>query len=314
MPTTTPAPPLRLRGAARAAANRAVVEQTSGAAVSRPAAPESHPAPLPSRRSVHRRRAARVDPWTSASHALACVATLPARAAAVPVRAVARAEALPLVGVALVSCLVLTVTTPAQAAAATGAPGPVLSSAASGVTAVHGQDFTATGPGAVTTDRDGFVVGAGSMSITADPGVTLDLASSGGAAVRPVAGSIPTAGGFGSRWVRGCGACSTNHQGLDFAAPMGTPVLATLPGRVVAAGVSGGYGNQVLVQHANGIQSRYGHLSRIDVRVGQELAAGQQLGAVGSTGVSTGAHLHFEVIVSGRPVDPATWLQARGLL
>jgi len=83
---------------------------------------------------------------------------------------------------------------------------------------------------------------------------------------------------------------------------------------VVSAGVLGGYGNQVLVQHADGLQTRYGHLSQIAVRVGQVVTAGERIGAVGNTGVSTGPHLHFEVIVSGRPVDPAVWLRAHGLL
>lgn len=112
----------------------------------------------------------------------------------------------------------------------------------------------------------------------------------------------------------GCAACSTDHRGIDFAASAGTPVVASLPGRVVSAGPLGGYGNQVLVQHADGVQTRYGHLSVIAVRPGQVVAAGQGIGAVGDTGVSTGSHLHFEVVVAGVPVDPAAWLRVRGLL
>ena len=77
---------------------------------------------------------------------------------------------------------------------------------------------------------------------------------------------------------------------------------------------SGSYGNLVVLDHGFGISTRYGHLSRIGVRVGQTVRAGELIGAVGSTGVSTGAHLHFEVIVGGTPVDPAAWLQHRGLL
>jgi len=87
-----------------------------------------------------------------------------------------------------------------------------------------------------------------------------------------------------------------------------------MSGRVVSAGVFGGYGNQVLLQHADGSQTRYGHLSQIGVGVGQSVAAGERIGAVGNTGVSTGSHLHFEVIVGGTPVDPAVWLRNRGLL
>ncbi len=161
-------------------------------------------------------------------------------------------------------------------------------------------------------ERDGFGIGS-----IVPPGVVVSAAPSGTAtvgAVRPVAGSIPTAGGFGGRSVAGCAACSTDHHGLDFAAGHGSPVVAALPGRVVSAGVLGGYGNQVLLQHPDGTQTRYGHLSRIGVAVGRTVSAGQVIGAVGSTGISTGPHLHFEVILGGTPVDPAPWLAARGLL
>jgi murein DD-endopeptidase MepM/ murein hydrolase activator NlpD len=133
-------------------------------------------------------------------------------------------------------------------------------------------------------------------------------------AVRPVDGTIPTAGGFGGRHVAGCGACSTDHHGLDFAAASGTPVHAVLPGVVVSAGSEGGYGLSVVIRHADGLATRYAHLSRIDARAGQTVAAGTVVGRVGSTGVSTGSHLHFEVLVRGVAVDPAPWLRARGVL
>lgn len=215
-----------------------------------------------------------------------------------------RTAVMPLGVVALVTCFLVAASTPAQAAAeATGVAGSVPASdpTAGGAS----QVFTAPVGSAVDVVRDGFAVGSAREPV-------LPVGSSD--AVRPVDGSVPTAGGFGSRWVRGCGACSTNHQGLDFAAASGSPVVAAMPGRVVAAGVLGGYGDQVLVQHASGVQTRYGHLSAIDVHVGQVVAAGERVGSVGSTGVSTGPHLHFEVIVDGRPVDPADWLRARGLL
>ncbi|OIH97672.1 M23 family metallopeptidase [Curtobacterium sp. MCBA15_001] len=214
-----------------------------------------------------------------------------------------RTAVMPLGVVALVTCFLVAASTPAQAAAE--ATGVAVSVRASDPTAGGAsQAFTAPVGSAVDVVRDGFAVGSAGV-----PGVPM-----GSDAVRPVDGSVPTAGGFGSRWVRGCGACSTNHQGLDFAAVSGSPAVAAMPGRVVAAGVLGGYGDQVLVQHTSGVQTRYGHLSAIDVRVGQVVAAGERVGAVGSTGVSTGPHLHFEVIVDGRPVDPADWLRARGLL
>ncbi|ROP64972.1 MULTISPECIES: M23 family metallopeptidase [unclassified Curtobacterium] len=216
--------------------------------------------------------------------------------------AVQSARAIPVTATAVAACLFVTVATPQPASAST---------VDVGVLAFDMQEFTVPAAASLPTARDGFSVGRAGAA-AAPAGTTVGTTA--GPASRPVAGSIPVAGGFGARWVRGCGACSTNHQGLDFAAPLGTVVVSAMPGRVVSAGVSGGYGQQVLVQHGDGTQTRYGHLSQIDVRVGQPLVAGERLGAVGSTGVSTGAHLHFEVIIGGRPVDPATWLGARGLL
>lgn len=94
------------------------------------------------------------------------------------------------------------------------------------------------------------------------------------------------------------------HRGVDFAAPTGTPVLASAAGRVVRAGWGGGYGNMIDIDHGRGIVTRYAHLSRMDVRVGQQVTQGQRIGAVGSTGMSTGPHLHYEVIRNGEPIDP----------
>lgn len=97
---------------------------------------------------------------------------------------------------------------------------------------------------------------------------------------------------------------SRMHNGLDFAARSGTPIQATAPGTVIFAGRNGGYGNQVRVRHANGIVTSYSHMSRISVITGQSVGQGQTVGAVGSTGLSTGPHLHYEVRVAGRPVNP----------
>lgn len=94
------------------------------------------------------------------------------------------------------------------------------------------------------------------------------------------------------------------HNGLDFAAPSGTPVAATGAGRVARAGWGGSYGYLVVVDHGNGVETRYAHLSRIHVIAGQSVANGAVIGRVGSTGRSTGPHLHYEVLVEGRPVDP----------
>jgi murein DD-endopeptidase MepM/ murein hydrolase activator NlpD len=94
------------------------------------------------------------------------------------------------------------------------------------------------------------------------------------------------------------------HAGVDFAARSGTPVMSTAPGTVIFAGRNGGYGNQVQVRHASGIVTTYSHLSRIASRSGQRVGAGDVIGNVGSTGLSTGPHLHYEVHIAGRPVNP----------
>jgi murein DD-endopeptidase MepM/ murein hydrolase activator NlpD len=95
------------------------------------------------------------------------------------------------------------------------------------------------------------------------------------------------------------------HQGLDIAAPMGTTVTAAAAGTVIMAQWYGGYGNYILIDHGGGYSTGYGHLSAIYVSVGQSVQRGQAIGAVGSTGQSTGPHLHFEVRIAGKPVDPA---------
>lgn len=108
---------------------------------------------------------------------------------------------------------------------------------------------------------------------------------------------------FGARAAPMAGA-SRLHPGLDLAAPYGSAVVARSPGVVVAAGWAGGYGNCVVIDHGGGVQTRYGHLSRITVQVGQHVDPGSLLGAVGSTGLSTGPHLHYEVRVNGAAIDP----------
>jgi murein DD-endopeptidase MepM/ murein hydrolase activator NlpD len=95
------------------------------------------------------------------------------------------------------------------------------------------------------------------------------------------------------------------HQGLDIGAPMGTTVTAAASGTVIMAQWYGGYGNYILIDHGGGYSTGYGHLSAMYVSSGQKVARGQAIGAVGSTGESTGPHLHFEVRIAGKPVDPA---------
>ncbi|MEO1747535.1 MAG: M23 family metallopeptidase [Pseudomonadota bacterium] len=100
------------------------------------------------------------------------------------------------------------------------------------------------------------------------------------------------------------------HAGIDFRTPTGTPIYATAAGTVAKAGRHGGYGKLVEIQHANGLKTRYAHLSKIDVRKGQKIDAGVRVGAAGSTGRSTGPHLHYEVRRGDKSTNPMTYLQA----
>jgi murein DD-endopeptidase MepM/ murein hydrolase activator NlpD len=114
----------------------------------------------------------------------------------------------------------------------------------------------------------------------------------------PVNGVVTS--GFGWRWGR-------MHEGIDIGAPSGTPIRAVAAGTVIFAGWMGGYGNLVVIDHGNGLATAYGHLSAIHVG-GGSVSQGTVIGAVGSTGSSTGPHLHFEVRVNGSPVDPLGYL------
>jgi len=99
------------------------------------------------------------------------------------------------------------------------------------------------------------------------------------------------------------------HTGIDISAPIGTPVRATADGIVVHAGWNGGYGRCVIIDHGNNYQTWYAHLSRIDVIEGEETRQGEVLGEVGSSGRSTGSHLHYEVRISNTPVNPYRFLE-----
>ena len=123
--------------------------------------------------------------------------------------------------------------------------------------------------------------------------------ASGGGLIWPVAG--PVTSPFGWRWGR-------MHEGIDIAAATGTPVHAAASGRVIYAGWMGGYGNLVVIDHGGGLATAYGHNSGFAVGNGQAVSQGQVIAYAGSTGNSTGPHVHFEVRVNGSPVDPLGYL------
>ena len=124
--------------------------------------------------------------------------------------------------------------------------------------------------------------------------------------VQPVSGTLTSTLRF---------ALGAHHGGLDIAAPIGTPILwlQQPTARSSTAGPASGFGLWVRVQHDDGTVTTYGHVNDYQVNVGQRVNAGQQIATVGNRGQSTGPHLHFEVAENGAKVDPAAWLQARGV-
>jgi murein DD-endopeptidase MepM/ murein hydrolase activator NlpD len=100
------------------------------------------------------------------------------------------------------------------------------------------------------------------------------------------------------------------HEGIDVAAPMGAPIVAPASGTVTKVGYENGYGNVLEIDHGNGIVTRYAHCSRIDVRASQHVTRGQRIAAVGSTGLATGPHLHYELHINGKVVNPMTYVLA----
>ena len=119
----------------------------------------------------------------------------------------------------------------------------------------------------------------------------------------PVKSAFRYTSGFGMRWGR-------MHNGTDFAASHGTPIYSTADGIVTHASWLSGYGRLVKIQHEFGIETRYAHMSKIRVKKGQRVSRGQRIGDMGNTGRSTGTHLHYEVRVGGRPVNPMIYIKA----
>ena len=149
-------------------------------------------------------------------------------------------------------------------------------------------------------DRSGGRRIANAMAIMESASLT------GGQLINPLPGARLSSG-FGSRDAPTAGA-STNHKGLDFAAPNGTPIRAAGSGTITFVGSKSGWGNTIEISHGNGLLTRYAHLSAFGVSQGMTIQAGQSIGAVGSTGRSTGNHLHFEVVVNGQQVNPRPYL------
>lgn len=133
------------------------------------------------------------------------------------------------------------------------------------------------------------------------------VVSGNGTFTHPCPGYTRISSTFGYRRAPLRGA-STNHKGTDFAAPTGTPIYAAAGGTVTSARYSGNAGNMIVINHGNGLQTYYMHCSRIFVSAGTKVSKGQNIGAVGTTGNSTGPHLHFQVMSGGTPVNPMNYL------
>ena len=119
----------------------------------------------------------------------------------------------------------------------------------------------------------------------------------------PVRGSYRSTSGFGPRWGR-------MHEGHDWAGPVGTAIHATADGVVVQASRQGGYGNLIKIRHDFGFETRYAHLSRFRVKVGERVSRGQRIGDMGNTGRSTGSHLHYEIRIGGTAINPMKYIKA----
>ena len=126
--------------------------------------------------------------------------------------------------------------------------------------------------------------------------------------IKPVADKYlnRVASGFGTRF-HPILKVNKVHNGLDFAASVGTPIYATGDGKVKMAGFNSGYGNVVVIKHGNGYETLYAHMSRIKTSNGKRVKRGDVIGYVGSTGLSTGPHLHYEIHKEGKPVNPVMY-------
>lgn len=120
--------------------------------------------------------------------------------------------------------------------------------------------------------------------------------------IRPISGTITSRFGAGSSIRR------SSHTGLDISAPTGTSIKAAASGTVTFSGYKGSYGNMIVISHGNGVQTYYAHCSKLYAKVGQQVSQGQSIAAVGSTGNSTGPHLHLEVRVNGVAYNPQNYV------
>ncbi|SDO43001.1 Peptidase family M23 [Cryobacterium flavum] len=202
--------------------------------------------------------------------------------------------------------LVVKTNTPQAAAASSAAPTDDL------------QSVSAAGAASVLIERDGYTI-----TEAPEPASYTDHASNGEWAslspgqisdegwALPVLGRISSP--FGSRPNKPVDGVGDFHNGTDIAAPCGQPVFAATGGKVVTSGYQGSYGNWILIDHGNGVETGYAHNSQLLVDSGQLVVAGEIIAIVGSTGASSGCHVHFETRVDGERIDAEPFMNARGV-
>lgn len=163
---------------------------------------------------------------------------------------------------------------------------------------------------------------AGAVAKTAAPATTATPAASGVQFAAALDSAVAAQKTTASGWTKPVeGRISSHygmrggemHGGLDIAAAKGSPVRAAADGIIRKASWYGGYGNAVIIDHGNGVTTLYGHNSALEVREGQKVKAGELIAKAGSTGDSSGPHVHMEVKVNGKKVDPEPWLKQRGI-
>lgn len=299
----------------------------------------STPTSDPRRRDVHRtrtrthetsprqaaltqgRRVTYTAPSRAEAHALQQAARVAARPRAIPPGT--RTMRPRLAGVSamtLVAMIAVTSSMPAFAVEGTSTTTATLAARE-----VQPQTFVAPGAVQLTVTRDGFGAEAKPevLVTTAVATELVDDASDESAAsikdsgIAAAAWRVPVAGRisstFGPRPDAPVAGVSAFHKGTDLAAPCGTPIVAATGGTVEEAGYAGSYGNWILVESSGGIQTGYAHNSDLLVDVGDTVAAGDLIALVGSTGASSGCHLHFETRVDGSPVDPEGFMSDLGV-
>ena len=220
------------------------------------------------------------------------------------------------VAMAFVALLAVSGSVPAYAVVADASSTPGQNSSISRPT----QSLQVSAAAPITVQRDGYTSAAAPKpepQPQPEPVAQVQAAASGVAAVTGDGWTLPVSGRlsspFGERPNAPVAGVNPFHSGADIAAPCGQPVQAAQAGTVVEAGFQGSYGNWVLIDHGDGIQTGYAHNSELLVSTGEQVAAGATIASVGSTGASSGCHVHFETRVGGAMVAPVPFMSSRGI-